>query len=100
MRFPKIGMNDPDFCPKVLKFSFESSISFPLKIHGLIILKTLVIILKNVLFSKNLGTLAPSFWLDLPCRILSENKGSNCIMKGENEPCVGDREQFKVSLQE
>ncbi len=69
MHFFETVMNGPNFCPKVLRFSFESTISFPLKTHGLIILKTLVIILKKRAFSKNLGTLASGLWLDLPCRI-------------------------------
>ncbi len=53
-----------------------SSIDFALKGHGLIILKTFVIILESVLFLKNLGILAPGFQLNLPCTIIYETKAA------------------------
>ncbi len=66
MHFFEIRMNGPNFVQSFENLILNSSIDFSLKPYRLIVLKTLVIIPENVSFSKNLGTLAPGPWLNLP----------------------------------
>ncbi len=50
MHFSEIGMNGPNFVQSFEILILNSSIDFSLKPYGLIVLKTLVIILENVFF--------------------------------------------------